>query len=228
MTAVEASAAVTGDSDTTNGVWTSQQYISVGSGVAGQGISTQTKATTGTGAQTYNTSTAAAQDWGVIWALFNESPQAPAMSTTTIYAGTFLPTVLANENNTPSPRNFQVFDRVQETTTVTGTGTATLLGAVTGYQSFAVVANENLCAYAIVAVDGSGSPTGQWEVGIGVYSTTGPTLTRDSIRASTSSNQRVVFAAGTKRVLLVNDAQEIRYKPILGVVDAMNNNTQVI
>ena len=36
-----------------------------------------------------------------------------------------------------------VYDRVQETTTTTGTGSVTLLGAVTGYQTFAVVGNSN-------------------------------------------------------------------------------------
>ena len=35
-------------------------------------------------------------------------------------------------------------DRVRETTAVTGTGSATLLGAVTGYQSFSVIGNGNL------------------------------------------------------------------------------------
>jgi hypothetical protein len=42
-----------------------------------------------------------------------------------------------------------VYDRVQETTTTTGTGSVTLLGAVTGFQSFAVVGDTNTTYYCI-------------------------------------------------------------------------------
>ena len=38
-------------------------------------------------------------------------------------------------------------DRVQETTTSTGTGSVTLAGAVTGYQTFAVIGNGNTTFY---------------------------------------------------------------------------------
>ena len=38
-------------------------------------------------------------------------------------------------------------DRVQETTATTGTGDITLSGAVSGFQSFAVVGNGNTCYY---------------------------------------------------------------------------------
>ena len=55
-----------------------------------------------------------------------------------------------------------VKDRVQETTTTTGTGTITLAGAVTGFQSFSVIGDANTTYYTIAA----GS---QWEVGIGTY-----------------------------------------------------------
>ena len=36
-------------------------------------------------------------------------------------------------------------DRVRETTAVTGTNDAILLGAVIGFQSFAVIGNTNTC-----------------------------------------------------------------------------------
>ena len=67
-----------------------------------------------------------------------------------------------------------VYDRVQETTTTAGTGSLTLAGAVAGYQSFAVIGNGNTTYYAII--DGTA-----WEVGLGTYSTSGPTLARTTI-----------------------------------------------
>jgi hypothetical protein len=92
-------------------------------------------------------------------------------------------------------------DRVKETTTVTGTGPATLLGAATGFQSFAVVGNTNTTYYTIAGQTGS-----EWEVGIGTYSTTGPTLTRTTILASSNSGSAVNFSAGTKDVFVTYPA----------------------
>jgi hypothetical protein len=85
-------------------------------------------------------------------------------------------------------------DRVKETTTVTGTGTATLLGAVTGYQSFSTIGNGNTTYYVI-----AGQGTGEWEVGLGTWAT-GNTLTRTTVIASSNSGSLVSFSAGTKDV----------------------------
>ena len=91
------------------------------------------------------------------------------------------------------------FDRVQETTATTGTGTITLGGAVSGYQSFAVVGNGNTCYYTIA--DGSGN----WEVGLGTYSTTGPTLGRTTVLSSSNSGSKVSFPAGIGMRLTVSE-----------------------
>ena len=85
-------------------------------------------------------------------------------------------------------------DRVQETTVTTGTGTITLAGAVTGFQTFAVVGNGNTTYYTIV----SGS---NWESGIGTYSTTGPTLARTTILASSNAGSAITLS-GTSNVFL--------------------------
>jgi hypothetical protein len=86
-------------------------------------------------------------------------------------------------------------DRVKETTTTTGTGSVTLAGAVTGYQSFSVIGNTNTTYYTIAGQTGS-----EWEVGIGTYSTTGPALARTTVLASSNSGSPVNFSAGTKDV----------------------------
>lgn len=89
-----------------------------------------------------------------------------------------------------------LYDRVRETSTVLGTSDAVLLGAVTGYQSFSVVGNGNTCYYTIA------DSLGNWEVGLGTYSTTGPTLARTTVYSSSNSNTKVSFPAGTKDVFL--------------------------
>ena len=97
-------------------------------------------------------------------------------------------------------------DRVRDTTTTTGTGTVTLSGtAPTGYQNFSVVGNGNTTYYTINA----GS---QWEVGIGTYSSTGPTLSRDTVLSSSSSGSLVDFSAGTKDVFVTYPSGESVYQ----------------
>jgi hypothetical protein len=86
-------------------------------------------------------------------------------------------------------------DRVQQTGTANTTVSFTLSGSVTGYQSFAVIGNGNTTYYS--ATDS----TGNWEVGIGTYSTTGPTLTRTTILSSSNSGSAVTFS-GTVNVFV--------------------------
>ncbi len=104
-----------------------------------------------------------------------------------------------------------VRDRVKETTTTTGTGTITLLGAVSGYQAFSVIGNTNTTYYAIVD-----SAAGTWEVGIGTYSSTGPTLARTTVLESSNSNTLVSFAAGTKDVFCTYAADRSVYGDATG------------
>ena len=86
-------------------------------------------------------------------------------------------------------------DRVNETTTTTSTGTITLAGAVSGYQSFAVIGNGNTTYYTIVH-----QTANEWEVGIGTYTSSGTLLSRDTVLSSSNSGSLVNFSAGTKFV----------------------------
>lgn len=93
-------------------------------------------------------------------------------------------------------------DRVLETSTTTGTGNLTLAGAVTGYRTFAsVMVTTDTCLYAVWGVDVNGSPTGEWEGGIGTYSATN-TLTRTTVLESSNAGAAVNFSAGTKYVAI--------------------------
>lgn len=89
---------------------------------------------------------------------------------------------------------FVIKDRVFEYTTTTGTGTLTLAGTKSGYQQFAVVGNGNTTYYTIVAENGD------WESGIGTYTSSGTILARTTVLSSSNSNNLVNFAAGTKEV----------------------------
>lgn len=94
-------------------------------------------------------------------------------------------------------------DFVKETSSVTGTGAATLLGARNPARAFStVLANSDTCHYSI-------SHTGafnEWEVGLGTYTTAGNTLTRTTVLSSSNANAAVSFSAGTKNVDLVAPA----------------------
>jgi len=89
-------------------------------------------------------------------------------------------------------------DRVRETTTSTGTGTITLGGAVSGFQSFSVIGNNNTTYYTI-----SGGT--QWEVGIGTYY--GGTLARTTV-ISSSTGSKLDLAAGSKDVFVTYPAEK--------------------
>jgi hypothetical protein len=94
-------------------------------------------------------------------------------------------------------------DRVRDTTTTTGTGTVTLSGTPpTGYQAFSTVGDGNECFYLIESSNSS-----EWEVGRGVYTASGTTLSRASILASSNSGAAVNFSAGTKSCYLVTSSQ---------------------
>jgi hypothetical protein len=88
-------------------------------------------------------------------------------------------------------------DRVRETTTIVGTGNATLLGAAAGYQSFSVIGNANTCYYTISDQAGV-----NWEVGIGTYVSATPALARTTVLKSSNAGALVSFPAGTKDVFV--------------------------
>jgi hypothetical protein len=94
-----------------------------------------------------------------------------------------------------------VADRVQETSTTTGTGSFTLAGAVTGYQTFASVLATADTTYYTIADQGGAN----WEVGLGTF-TSPSTLARTTILSSSNAGSAVNFTAGTKAVFITYPA----------------------
>jgi hypothetical protein len=97
-----------------------------------------------------------------------------------------------------------VKDRVKETTTTTGTGTITLAGAVTGFQAFSVIGDGNTTFYTIAG-------GAEFEVGIGTYTLSSTTLSRDTILESSNAGAAVNFSAGTKDVFVTYPAERSVY-----------------
>ena len=96
---------------------------------------------------------------------------------------------------------FVVKDRVKETTTTTGTGTITLAGAVDGFQAFSAIGDGNTTYYAIAGGT-------EFEVGIGTYTSSGTTLSRDTVISSSNSGSLVNFSAGSKDVFCTLHAEQ--------------------
>lgn len=96
----------------------------------------------------------------------------------------------------------KLYNLASMSTATTGTGTVTLGSAVLGAITFADagVQNGDQVSYAII--DGNSA-----EVGRGVYSSTGPTLTR-SVLKSTNSNA-LLNLSGSAKVFITALAEDI-------------------
>ena len=90
-------------------------------------------------------------------------------------------------------------DRIQETTTGTGTGALTLAGAVSKFRAFsAVLADTDSCVCLI-----EHNSAAEWEVSLCTYASGGNTLTRSTVYTSSNGGSLVNFSAGTKTISLV-------------------------
>ena len=98
-----------------------------------------------------------------------------------------------------------LLDRAKETTVVLGTtANAVLLGATTGYQSFANVGDGNTTYYCIAEQAGA-----NWEIAEGTYTLATTTITRDATPISSSNAGAAVnFSAGTKDIFIVYPASK--------------------
>ena len=87
-----------------------------------------------------------------------------------------------------------ISDRIKETTTTTGTGTYNLGGAVTGFETFtANLSNSDTTYYCC-------TDNTDFEVGLGTFASSGTTLARTTILASSNSNNAVSWSSGTRTI----------------------------
>ena len=115
-----------------------------------------------------------------------------------------------------------VNDRVKETSTTTGTGTFTLAGAVTGFETFSsAIGNSNTTYYAISLQGGA-----EFEVGLGTVAA--GTLARTTVISSSNSDSAVDFSAGTKDVFCTLPASKAVFKNASDVIEGVPSNGFVI
>ena len=95
-------------------------------------------------------------------------------------------------------------DRVKETTATTGTGTYTLSGAETGFESFSSIGDANTTYYC--CTDGV-----DFEIGIGTYASAGTTLARTTILQSSNSDSAVSWGTGAKTVFCTQPAEKAAF-----------------
>ena len=112
-------------------------------------------------------------------------------------------------------------DRVKETTTTTGTGTVSLGGAVTGFETFAAgIGNSNTVYYCIAHQDQA-----EFEVGLGTLDGDSSDLARTTIISSSNSDSAVDFSAGTKDVFCTIPASKMLFKDASGTIGNFNAAT---
>lgn len=100
---------------------------------------------------------------------------------------------------------------VKHSTATTGTGTITLGSAVPGFLTMDQAGAVNGWVYSYGISDG-----GHSEVGTGVYTASGTTLTRNVIN-STNGNAPIVLS-GTAKVFITANAQDIDHIGLLQVL----------
>ena len=118
-------------------------------------------------------------------------------------------------------------DRVKETTTTTGTGTISLGGAVSGFETFAAgIGNSNTVYYCIAHQDQA-----EFEVGLGTLDDDSSDLARTTIISSSNSDSAVDFSAGTKDVFCTIPASKLVFEDAndsVASITSLKNTSLVI
>jgi hypothetical protein len=108
-------------------------------------------------------------------------------------------------------------DRVRETTNTTGTGAFGLAGALVSYQPFSVIGDGNQTYYSVAS-----AATGEWEVGIGTYTTSTNSLSRDTVLSSSNADALVNFSFGVKDIFVTQPAERTVFVDLDNVMRGAN------
>jgi hypothetical protein len=114
---------------------------------------------------------------------------------------------------------FVLADRVRETTDTGGTGAVTLDGALTAYQSFSQGIGDGNSTYYTIAAQ----LLDEWEVGIGTYTLSTDTLSRDTVLASSTGGTLVNFTLGAKDVFVTQPAERTVFVDLYNAIQGANN-----
>jgi hypothetical protein len=220
----------TADSDTTNGTWSTQQSLNCGVGTSGQSIASQAKILTGTGTQTYNVTASVSSTWSIGYIVIREfvrvipatlavtaTPFAPVPrgsaipGAASLTMSAFRPTVNAPADELPIRGINALADLILETSTTTGLGNIVLAGAVTNYLPVSSLGDGAWNFFKVSMVSSTGVPiAGGWEIFWGKYTLSSNSISRFRIISNIyNRNQPIGWAAGTKRVAVVQPASDI-------------------
>lgn len=105
-------------------------------------------------------------------------------------------------------------DRVKVLSTSTGQGTVTLGATFAGFQGFSAIGDGNTTYYCI---NNTANGVTEWEVGLGTYTSSGTTLSRDTVLASSAGGTtKTTFTAGDKEVFVTYPSEKSVYEDASG------------
>jgi len=102
--------------------------------------------------------------------------------------------------------------RVRETTTTSGQGTVTLVGVVSGYQAVGDKLNDGEEGEYLI-IDGD-----NWETGLGTYTASGTTLSRDTVYDGSSGTTKISLSGASADVWIALPGDRIQW-----IVDTLNH-----
>ena len=110
-----------------------------------------------------------------------------------------------------------ITDRVKETTITSGTGSVVLTGAYGGFQTFSNGIGDSNTTYYCIENEAN------WEIGIGTYSSSGNSLSRDTVLDSSNSGSKISLN-GVSRVFCTLTAKRAVFKDASNDLDLSSTN----